>query len=80
MHGISAERLSRWARRLGETAAAAPIRFHPVRMGQRTATHASGDERIELDLGERRSVRLPRGFDAADLRRLLDVLAGSAGC
>ncbi len=79
-HGIPVERLSRWARRLRERAAAESIRFHRVRVEQSTATHASSDERIELGLGEGRSVRLPRGFDAADLRRLLDVLAGSARC
>ena len=35
---------------------------------------ASRDERFELELGAGRRLRVPRTFDAAELRRLLDAL------
>lgn len=79
-HGISVERLSRWARRLGEMSPKDAVRFHPVRVEPASAMHVSRDERIELELGNGCRARLPRGFDAGDLRRVLDVLGGNAGC
>jgi hypothetical protein len=71
-HGIKVERLSRWARRLA--ADPAPALFHPVRVRRSEAAQLASDECIELALGDGHSIRLPRGFDASDLRRVLDVL------
>jgi hypothetical protein len=50
------------------------VQFHPVRV--RTAERCSDEYtgRIELVLGDGRSIRLPHGFDAGDLRRVLAVV------
>jgi transposase-like protein len=75
-HGVQPRRVARWIRRL-ETAA--PIRFHPVRLTDAIeATASSTGIEIELPSGER--IRLPRGFDADDLRRVFSVLTASSSC
>lgn len=80
-HGIKVERLSRWARRLPEAAETQDhMMFHPVRVRLPQGARVGVDELIELVLGDGRSIRLPPGFDAADLRRVLDVLRASVGC
>jgi hypothetical protein len=75
-HGVEPRRIARWNRRLDT---AAPLHFHPVRVTGVVApkTYPAAIE-IELPSGER--IRLPRGFDADDLRRLFAVLAASASC
>ena len=75
-YGIQYERLARWKRRLrGEPSEA--VRFHPVRV--RAVERQSNDsvDRIELVLSTGRSIRVPHGFDAEDLRRLLAVVVAS---
>jgi hypothetical protein len=79
-HGIKVERLSRWARRLSIRAEAQDsAAFHPVRVRLPQAMR-EGDERIELELADGCRIRLPHGFDAVDLRQVLDVLDASARC
>ena len=72
-YGIHPSRLSRWAERLGEDAAA--IRFYPVRLVEGEHLQGQGCEPIEIVLGESCRVRVPAGFAAEDLRRVLAVLA-----
>jgi hypothetical protein len=76
-HGVHRRRLARWIRRL-ETAA--PLHFHPVRVtGAVDPKPSPPGIEIELPSGER--IRLPRGFDADDLRRVFSVLeASGASC
>ena len=81
LYGIQYERLSRWKRRLhgepnGELRAA--VRFHPVRVRPAERQRNDSVDRIELVLSEGRSIRVPQGFDADDLRRLLAVVEASA--
>jgi hypothetical protein len=77
-HGIHVERLARWARRLGESSQES-MAFHPMRV-RSSSVYTEREECIEPALGDGRSIRLPSGFDAADLRRVLDVLAARACC
>ncbi len=75
-HGVQPRRLARWRRRLD---AVAPLHFHPVRViGAMAPPPSPAAMEIDLPHGER--IRLPRGFDADDLRRLLAVLEASASC
>jgi hypothetical protein len=72
-YGVDSQRLSRWARKL-KRAQPGTLRFHPARL----MPAATGS--IEIDLGNGRRVRVPRGFEPDDLRRVLAVLAESAAC
>ena len=75
-HGVQRRRLARWIRRL-ETAA--PLHFHSVRVtGAVDPMPSATAIEIELPSGER--IRLPRGFDANDLRRVFSVLEASSSC
>ncbi len=84
-HGLRAPRLVRWAARLGvsqslprkgseqQSTSAVKLRFHPVEVV------GGGGVRwdvIELVLVDGRRVRVPAGFAAEDLARLLGVLQG----
>ncbi len=72
--GVDRQRLARWARRLlGE----GPMRFREVRLVGGPA-HRSADG-IEVEVLDAR-IRLGRGFEAEDLRRVLEVLRESAAC
>jgi hypothetical protein len=83
-HGLRAHRLSRWGRRLGQPrrrppeppAKPAPVKlhFHPVELvgGERSVR----DIAIEISLAGKWRVRVPSGFAAEDLERVLQVLAG----
>lgn len=87
-HGLGARRLSRWARRLGAPRARTPepsakpapmkLHFHPVELvgGERSLRDAA----IEIVLGGEWRVRVPSGFGAEDLERVLHVLAGRSRC
>jgi hypothetical protein len=55
-------------------AASEPPRSPPVVTGLVEVQAAPRDGRFELELGAGRRLRVPASFDAADLRRLLDVL------
>jgi hypothetical protein len=80
-HGFEPRRLARWASRL-ERAADAALRFHPVRVvahqpeGERTGSEVP----IEIELASGQRVRVPRGFEAAELRRVLAVLRDAGPC
>ena len=81
LYGIQYERLARWKRRLrgepnGEPGEA--VRFHPVRVRPVARQSHDSVDRIELVLSKGRSIRVPHGFDAEDLRRLLAVVEASA--
>jgi transposase-like protein len=76
-HDVHPERLGRWHRLL-RTELQAPVRFHPVQVRQIQPQRAEPGERIELVLLDGRSIRVPHGFDAGDLRRVLHVLEAEA--
>lgn len=82
-HGIAVQRLKRWAKRLGGDGA---VRFHRVRLVARQATQPAGTmppsagSPIEIEWQPGRRLRVHPGFAAPDLQRVLEVLAGSAGC
>lgn len=70
--GISPQRLSWWRRRLGVAPEpSGKIEFVPVELAPRVATGA--EAAMEVVIGDVR-VRVGPGFDAAALRRLLEVL------
>jgi len=73
--GVKRERVSRWAARL--EAGRSEVRFHPVAVVERTT---SDGEAIELELSGGERLRLPAGFEAEDLRRILLVLNERRGC
>ncbi len=77
-HGVDPRRLSRWASRL-EGSEPAAMRFHPVRLAERGEGQRDGRS-IEIELGGGRCVRVPCGFEAEDLRRVLAVLQEAARC
>jgi transposase len=77
-HGVYPGRLARWASRLEGTEPAA-MRFHPVRLAEEGGAQRQAGA-IEIELGGGRCVRVPRGFEAEDLRRVLAVLAEAAPC
>ena len=78
-HEVHPRRLARWARRL-ESASEERVSFHPVRLVHALPPGVGGDDRIEIVLGDGRSIRIPRGCAPEDLRRVLDVLGMGAPC
>lgn len=76
-NGLHPARLSRWAARL-DGRAKSGVRFHPVRLVPPTGRVAG--EAIEVVLVDGRRVRVPAGFAAEDLERLLGVLEGRGRC
>jgi hypothetical protein len=84
-HRIRPRRLGRWANRLSAGAEAPgakvePVHFHPVRLVTAEKIAEESHDPIEIVLGDGCVVRVPRGFLAADLSRVLQVLATEAGC
>jgi len=80
-HGIARRRLERWARRLG--AADGRVRFHRVRLVERGVADAvprGVASSIEIEWVPGRRVRVPAGFAADDLARVLEVLEAREGC
>lgn len=76
--GISPVTLARWRREFPANAGPSPEqgRFVEIRL-----PGAGGHSPFELELGDGRRLRVPPGFDADDLVRLLGVLArGTATC
>jgi len=71
-YGIHPERLGRWHRLLRRKAGEG-VRFHRVRVRLGDAPSAEA-AKMELLLAGDRCIRLPPGFDAEDLRRLLTVV------
>jgi len=85
-YGIHPRRLGRWATELKAppepAESEASVRFHPVRLVQQDdgARESGEGEPIEIVLGEGCSVRVPPGFAAQDLERVLAVLVEGARC
>jgi len=77
-YGIKPRRLSQWANRL--EVPSEEIRFHPVRVVQAPSEELSQRNPIEIVLGEGYSVRVPPGFAAQDLERVLGVLGVGPVC
>jgi hypothetical protein len=79
-HGVERHRLARWVGRL-ESASAEALRFHPVRLvDRRSEPETGGSTAIEIQLAGGPRIRVPRGFEADELRRVLAVLGETAGC
>ena len=75
-HGVDPRRVARWASRVEEREPAL-VRFHPVRL----ADHGGGGgAAIEIHLVGGHRVRVPPGFQAEDLRRVVAVLEGGTPC
>jgi transposase len=77
-HGVEPRRLARWVRRLAG-AGEGSVRFHPVRLVERSVEAGAGGP-IEIQVAGGRYVRVPRGFESEDLRRVLAVLAEVGRC
>ena len=77
-HGIKPRRLGQWVRRLESPGGG--MAFHPVRVVQAPAQERPGPDPIEVVLGDGRSVRVPSGFAAQDLERVLGVLEARPAC
>jgi transposase-like protein len=77
-HGVEPRRLARWVKRL-EGAGGEAVRFHPVRLVERAPERWAGAP-IEIHLAGGQRVRVPRAFEAEDLRRVLAVLAEGGRC
>jgi len=77
-HRVDPRRIAQWASRLGRPEPEG-VRFHPVRLAGEGPESGSGSA-IEIHLVGGRRVRLAPGFEAEDLRRVLAVLEGAAGC
>jgi transposase-like protein len=77
-HGIKPRRLRQWATRLEPSGEA--MAFHPVRVVQASPQERAQRDPIEIVLGEGCSVRVPAGFAAQDLERVLEVLGAGPGC
>ena len=73
--GLDAKRLYRWRRRLQDAERPAFVEITAAR------TRAQGGGvGFEVLLGEGRRVRVPVGFDAAELRRLVEALEALPTC
>lgn len=79
VHGLKAERVARWAARLA-AGTSGVVRFHPVRLVEprRSGSGSERGEALEVLLVDGRRVRVPAGFAAEDLARVLAVLEGRA--
>ena len=75
-HGLGAPRIAWWARRV-DGRPPAPVRFHPVRLA---TPDGGGGAAIEIHLVGGHRVRVPPGFPAADLQRVLAVLDAGTPC
>lgn len=76
-HRVAPKRIARWASRVGRPGPA--VRFHPVRLADERSESGSSSA-IEIQLLGGRRVRVARGFEAEDLRRVLAVLEEKARC
>jgi transposase-like protein len=76
--GLQPARIWRWSARLREQANR-PMLFHPVRIVE-PPIGGQCPGSIEVVLLDGRRVRVPEGFAAADLARVLAVLEGAVSC
>lgn len=72
--GITTVTLGRWRREFGDGDGGPRGGFVEVRLGP-----SAGSAAYDLELASGRHLRIPAGFDAQELERLLAVL-GRAGC
>ena len=71
--GLRGERISRWSSKIEKSEQRRGVSFHRVRVvGARERFH--GSEKIEVWLQDGRCVRVPDGFAASELRKVLRVL------
>jgi len=75
-HGVGSQRIAWWARRI-DGGTPAPVRFHPVRLANLDGGSGAA---IEIHLVGGHRVRVPPGFPAADLQRVLAVLDAGTPC
>lgn len=80
-YGLKPRRIVRWISRL-EPAGSAEVQFHPIRLVDSAERRrpASRPEAIEVVLVNGCRVRLPEGFAAEELQRVLAVLEDEARC
>jgi hypothetical protein len=84
--GLHPRRVRRWAKRLEgaldpePTLSSEPVRFHRVQLVSERAPQDESRSPIEIVLGDGCVLRVPPGFSAADLTRVLQVLAAEGGC
>lgn len=81
--GVHSGRVGRWAARLDGSSGGtdeAGIGFHPVRIASSVGDESCRTEAIEVCLGNGCRVRVPGGFVAEDLARVLAVLEGQVSC
>jgi hypothetical protein len=76
-HGLDAQRVYAWRRRLGASAERTTFQELVVRAG---ATKADASDRYEVVLASGTTVRVPASFDADTLERLLEVLSRAGAC
>jgi hypothetical protein len=73
-HDLRPNRLGWWVRRLGSQG---QVHFHAVRLVQQ---QPDSDGSIEIEFNGGRLVRVRPGFEAEDLRHVLEVLREAATC
>lgn len=76
-HGISPWTLYSWRRRLGNPRPRSSAAASPPRLVELTLTPPADTPREHLVVrvcADRRSIAVPRGFDPAELRRLVEAL------
>jgi transposase-like protein len=78
-HGIDAQRVYLWRRRLGEAERTTFQELMVRAAAGRTGPEAAGDS-FAIVLASGDEVRVPQSFDGAALARLLEVLAQVRGC
>ena len=80
---LDRKRLVWWRWKLQTTSSQAPglaLDFLPVQVVAPAAPTSSGGAPIEIALSNGRVIRVPAGFDAADLERVLAVASGQGAC
>ena len=73
--GLDPERLYRWRRRLRDAGRPLFVEVAPP-----ATKRLSDAERFVVELGNGRRIRVPAGFDVAELRRLVDALEEARAC
>ena len=76
-YGLRGERISRWVSRIEKAERMGPS-FHQVRLVEAQDRWHEGGERIEVVLTDGRTVRVPHGFAAEELQKVLRVLEEGA--
>jgi hypothetical protein len=74
-HGVARVRVARWAARLEPGLA---VRFHPVQL--RGGVEPGSRREFAVELPDGTTIRVPAGFEVADLRRILAAVAPHPGC